>query len=133
MKKIFLRHIVVQRPVLLFIDGHKSHVNLDVIDLCRQKDIILFCLPPHTTHTLQPLDVAVFKSLKDNYSKTVCSLIFAKPSFVVTKGEFSKVICVPFEHAFSITNLKAGFQSVELTHSTLMPFRRLYGVISIML
>ena len=84
-------------------------MNLDVIDLCRQKDIILFCLPPHMTHTLQPLDVAVFKSLKDNYSKTVRSLIFAKPSFVVTKREFSKVIRVPFEHAFSITNLKAGF------------------------
>ena len=109
MKKIFLRHIVVQRPVLLFIDGHKSHVNLDVIDLCRQNDIILFCLPPHTTHALQPLDVAVFKSLKDNYSKTARSLIFAKPSFVVTTREFSKVIRVPFERAFSITNIKAGF------------------------
>ena len=93
MKKIFLRHIVVQRPVLLFIDGHKSHVNFD---LCRQNDIILFCLPSHMTHALQPLDVAVIKSLKDNYSKTVRSLIFAESSFVVTKREFSKVIHVPF-------------------------------------
>ena len=107
MKKIFLKHVVTQRPVLLFTDGHKSHLNLDIIiDLCRTIDIILFCLLPHTTHALQPLDVAVFKSLKDNYSKTVRSLIFAKPSFVVTKREFSKV---PFKRAFSITNIKAGF------------------------
>ena len=70
-----------------------SHVNFD---LCRQNDIILFCLPSHTTHALQPLDMAVIKSLKDNYSKTVRSLIFAKSSFVVTKTEFSKVIHVPF-------------------------------------
>ena len=66
-EKIFLKHVVTQQPVLLFTDGHKSHLNLDVIDLCWTNDIILFCLPPHTTHALQPLDVAVFKSLKDNY------------------------------------------------------------------
>ena len=36
-------------------------------------------------------------------------MTFAKPSFVVTKREFSKVICIPFERAFSITNIKAGF------------------------
>jgi len=109
MRKIFLKHVVIQRPVLLFTDGHKSHISLDVIDLCRKNEIILFCLPPHTTHALQPLDVAVFKSLKGNYSKTVCSLTFAKPSFLVTKREFSKVIREPFECAFSITNIKAGF------------------------
>ena len=74
LKKILLKHVVSQRPVLLFTDGHKSHINLDVVDLCRQNDIILFCLPPHTTHALQPLDVSVFKSLKDHYAKTVRSL-----------------------------------------------------------
>ena len=74
-----------------------------MIDLCRENEIILFCLPPHTTHALQPLDVAVFKSLKDN------SATFAKPSFMVTKREFSKVICEPFEVVFSIINIKAGF------------------------
>ena len=34
MQKIFLKHVVTQRPVLLFTNGHKSHLNLDVIDLC---------------------------------------------------------------------------------------------------
>ena len=62
-KKIFLKFTVPQRPVLLLIDGHKSHITLDVVYLCRDNDILLFCLTPHTTHALQPLDVAVFKSL----------------------------------------------------------------------
>ena len=108
-KKIFLKHVVTQQPVLLFTDGHKSHPNLNVIDLCQTNYIILFCLLHHTTHTLQLLEVAVFKLLKGNYSKTVQSLTFAKPSFVVTKREFSKVICIPSECAFSITSIKAGF------------------------
>ena len=109
LKKIFLKHVVSQRPVLLLVDGHKSHINLDVIDLCRQNDVILFCLPPHTTHALQPLDVSVFKSLKDRYAKAVRSLSFTKKNFIVTKRDFSKVLKVPFEQAFSIPNIKAGF------------------------
>ena len=33
MKKVFLRHCGSQRPVLLFVDGHASHITLEVIDL----------------------------------------------------------------------------------------------------
>ena len=110
LRKIFLRYAVSQRPIiLLLVDGHKSHITLDVIDVCRDNDIVLFCLHPHTTHALQPLDVAVFKSLKDHYAKAVRSLSFTKKNFVLTKREFSKVLKSPFEKAFSIPNIKAGF------------------------
>ena len=51
LKKNFLKFSVPQRPVLLLIDGHKSHITLDVVDLCRDNDIVLFCLPPYTTHS----------------------------------------------------------------------------------
>ena len=78
MKKVFFKFCGSQRPVVLFVDGHASHVSLDVIDLARENDIILFCLPPHTTHALQPLDVSVFKSLKSHFSKAVHSLSLAK-------------------------------------------------------
>ena len=101
LNKIFFKYVVSQRPVLLLVDGHKSHITLDVIDKCRENDITLFCLPPHTTHALQPLDVAVFKSLKDQYAKAVRSLSFSKKNFVVTKREFFKVVKSPFEKAFS--------------------------------
>ena len=33
----------IQRPVLLITDGHKSHLALDAIDTCRDKNIVLFC------------------------------------------------------------------------------------------
>lgn len=109
MKKVFLKYCGSQRPVLLFIDGHASHVNLDVIDLARESDIILFCLPPHTTHALQPLDVSVFKSLKSHFTKAVHALSFAKKDFVVSKRDFARVVKTPFERAFCISNVKSGF------------------------
>ena len=111
MKKVFLRYCGSQHPVLLFVDGHANHITIDVIDLARENQIILFCLPPHTTHALQPLDVSVFKSLKSHFGKAVHALSFAKKDFVVsTKREFARVVKTPFEKAFSMSNIKAGFK-----------------------
>ena len=89
---------------------YKTHIIIDVIDVCRENDITLFCLPPHITHALQPLDVAVFKSLKDTFAKSVRALSFTKKNFVVTKREFAHVVKHPLDQAFSIANVKAGFR-----------------------
>ena len=59
----FVKYAVMEHPVILLTDGHRTHINIDILDLCHENNMILFCLPPHTTHALQPLDVAVFKSL----------------------------------------------------------------------
>ena len=36
MKKVFLKYCGSQHPVLLFTDGHTSHVNLDMIDMAHE-------------------------------------------------------------------------------------------------
>ena len=46
--------------VLLVLDGHASHRPLDVVTYAREHDVALLCLPPHTTHRLQPLDRTFF-------------------------------------------------------------------------
>ena len=84
-------------------------MGLELVYLCRENNVILFCLPPHTTHALQPLNVSVFKSLKDHFAKAVRSITFAKKDYIVNKRDFSRVIESPFEKSFSIPNIKAGF------------------------
>ena len=54
-------------PVLLLLDNHSSHVNIQVIDFCQRNNIHLLTLPPHTTHALQPLDVAFFGPFKRTF------------------------------------------------------------------
>ena len=51
---------VSNAPILLIYDGHGSHNTTALIELAHEHNIILFCLPPHTTHKLQPLDIGVF-------------------------------------------------------------------------
>jgi len=45
---------------MLIMDGYGSHLTLEFVDYCQNNNIIPFCLPPHLTHLLQPLDVVVF-------------------------------------------------------------------------
>ena len=59
------------RPVLLIEDGHSSHITIEVVELACASDVHLLCLPPHTTHILQLLDVGVFKSFKTFSSRPV--------------------------------------------------------------
>ncbi|KAJ8117808.1 hypothetical protein OPT61_g1085 [Boeremia exigua] len=54
---------------LLILDGHGSHVTKAFIDYCDAHKILLMVYPPHSTHTLQPLDVVCFAPLAKNYTK----------------------------------------------------------------
>ena len=49
---------------LFVLDGHNSHVTLEVARAAKNVGLDLISLPSHTWHALQPLDVAVFKSFK---------------------------------------------------------------------
>ncbi|CAH2013916.1 unnamed protein product [Acanthoscelides obtectus] len=63
-------------PVLLILDGHYSHVrNPDLIDMARKSFVTIICLPPHSTHKLQPLDKTFMGPLKAFYSEEVRQFI----------------------------------------------------------
>ena len=47
-------------PLVLFLDGHLSHISIPVIDLAIENGIHIIWLPPHTSHAWQLLDVAVY-------------------------------------------------------------------------
>ena len=53
---------------LLIVDGHGSHITMKFIEYCDSNKILLALYPLHSTHTLQPLDVALFGPLSKAYS-----------------------------------------------------------------
>jgi hypothetical protein len=74
---------------LLILDGHGSHVTREFIDYCEQKKILLAVYPPHSTHTLQPLDVVLFSPLSRHYTTQLnCNLQQSQGLLGVKKGDF---------------------------------------------
>lgn len=48
---------------------------MDFINYCDRNRILLAIYPPHATHTLQPLDVSIFKPLSTAYSNELTLFI----------------------------------------------------------
>jgi hypothetical protein len=72
---------------LLILDGHGSHSTPEFDAFCEENKIITLCMPPHSSHLLQPLDVACFSPLKQAYSKLVQQLA-RKGIFHLDKTDF---------------------------------------------
>lgn len=84
----------IKRPVLLLVDGHKSHLSMELSEFCRNNDIILYALLPNTTHITQPADVGAFKGLKTEYKRTVHEWqnIPENRNKAITKVNFCRVL-----------------------------------------
>ncbi|GBM77424.1 hypothetical protein AVEN_43368-1, partial [Araneus ventricosus] len=54
----------IDNPILLLIDNHKSHISIEAITYAKENGIVLVPFPPHCSHRLQPLDVAVYCAFK---------------------------------------------------------------------
>ena len=59
----FLVHSPSSRPILLVLDDHSTHYNPSFVRRAAE-EMIVFCLPPNTTHLTQPLDKGIFGPLK---------------------------------------------------------------------
>jgi hypothetical protein len=104
--------------VLLILDGHESHKSLAFQDLCKENKIVTLCMPPHSSHILQPLDVVCLAPLKRAYSKEIRVLALDyigridKKAFIAT---FAKV----FKKAFSKANILSSFRATGLVPNDL--------------
>ena len=78
-------------PRLLLYGGHLSHLWYGKIQLAKEKHNTVIKLPAHTTDVLQPLDMSVFKSLKDHWGNALLTrLKFSRTR--LTKSEFSTIL-----------------------------------------
>jgi hypothetical protein len=53
---------------LLLLDGYGSHITMKFINYCLENKIFIMTYPPHSIHSLQPLDVGIFSPLSTFYS-----------------------------------------------------------------
>ncbi|RPA89363.1 DDE-domain-containing protein [Choiromyces venosus 120613-1] len=98
---------------LLIFDGHSSHVNFSFLEYCIEHKIIPFCLPPHTTHRIQPLDVAIFGPYKHYYQRELTKQ-FENHDYGIGKDNFYEIPMAARRQAFTPKNIISGFWNTEL-------------------
>lgn len=82
----------IQKPVVLFVDGHKSHLTLHLSNFCSENGIEIIALYPNSTHILQPMDIAVFRPLKHFYRKAVVQWKMENSGNKLKKEDFAPVL-----------------------------------------
>ena len=108
--KHFLPNAVFARPLLLLMDGHSSHYCPETIRFAQQHDVILFMLQPHTTDEMQPLDTAVFSSLKTHWKEVCHDYLQQHPGRVITKYQFSSLFSTAWGKALMPLSIISGFK-----------------------
>jgi len=98
---------------LLLFEGHSSHVNIKFLDYCISQNIIPYCLPPHTTHRLQPLDVCIFSSYKHQYQKELTRRS-ERHEHGVSKENFYEILMIARRASFTRSNIQSGFRNTGL-------------------
>ena len=120
----FLAYAPPTRPLLLLLDGHSSHYDPSVICRAAEEQVIIFCLPPHTTHISQPLDNGCFGALKRAWAEECHRYLSENPGRVVTRYQFSELFHCAWRRSMTMTNVISGFRSTgvyPLNRHALMP------------
>ena len=115
-KKHFVRYanLSSDTPTLLLYEGHKSHINLTLTHWASRNNVILFVLPPHTSHLHQPLDVAIFGAFKRMYSRECHYYMQQNPGLTISKYCVAELTAKPYTKALSTENLQVAFRKTGI-------------------
>jgi hypothetical protein len=98
---------------LLILDGHESHHSTEFERYCQQNNIITLCMPPHSSHLLQPLDVGCFGPLKQAYGRQIEHLMRMHITHI-SKLEFLCAFRETFFASMTEKNIRGGFAGADL-------------------
>jgi hypothetical protein len=98
------------KPILLIFDGHGSHLTEEIHQLALLHNIHLFCLPAHTTHRLQPLDVGVFGPLATAMARQ-CDQVLQDTGAEIPVQDFVKEYMLARDEAFKAETIEKAFKN----------------------
>ena len=98
------------KPVLLILDGHKTHTsNLPFIEMACKSHVVVLCLPPHCSHHFQPLDVTFMKPLMSFYTQEVMNWLRIHPGRIITTYQRAKLFRGGYMRAATMVTAVNGF------------------------
>lgn len=104
------------KPRVLICDGFGTHETLEILEHCFANNILLCRLPSHTSHKLQPCDIAAFAPLKAAYRDNVERMERGGVN-TIGKQHFTSLYSPARDASFTRRNIIAG-----LSKGGLFPF-----------
>ncbi|KAJ3542614.1 hypothetical protein NM208_g4000 [Fusarium decemcellulare] len=98
---------------LLILDGHESHHSVDFERYCEENKIVTLCMPPHSSHLLQPLDVGYFSLLKYAYGREIEHLMRCSITHI-SKTEFFPAFYTAYQATMTERNIRSAFRGAGL-------------------
>ncbi|EGU78243.1 hypothetical protein FOXB_11246, partial [Fusarium oxysporum f. sp. conglutinans Fo5176] len=117
LRKVFIPSTQPEKknePRLLILDGHGSHMTEKFLWECYDNNIYLLFLPPHSSHVLQPLDVAIFGPLKRAYRRLLLDFASVADDSHIGKITFLYTYDKARREAITKSNAIAGFKATGL-------------------
>lgn len=96
---------------ILFLGGHASHLTIELVEKAKANNIILFKLPAHTSHLIQPLDVGVFKTTKLKWKEILNAHIKTTGFRDISNDVFTKLMVKVTEKGMLPENARSGFNA----------------------
>ena len=104
-------HKLLDRPHLLIIDSHKSHVyNLPFYKLMIDNNIHVLAIPPHCSHIVQALDSTPFAQFKNNWERCLKKWNFENHARPLSKAEFFEVFDFAWDNSMTLEHIQSGFR-----------------------
>lgn len=114
-KEWFLNHFLPRKQAginLLILDGHAAHMSIEVLELAKENNVIMLCLPSHTTHYLQPLDRAFFGPFKRMFNEACNNMMKNKlGQGRLGREDFGNLLSIAWNRSATIQNGVAAFRS----------------------
>jgi hypothetical protein len=97
----FIKHTKPTKhdPVILVVDAHYTHTrNLEVITLAPENLVDIICIPPHSSHKMQPLDNAFLEPMIF-YCQEIEKWLRSHPGRVVTVYQIGELFRNSYKRA----------------------------------
>ncbi|XP_023942774.1 uncharacterized protein LOC112049208 [Bicyclus anynana] len=117
---IFIQHFInnvrpnKESPVLLVLDNHSSHLSVPTLDLAKENGVVMLSFPPHCSHKLQPLDVAVYGPFKRYVSSAQDAWMRNNAGKTMTIYDIPGIVRTALPLALTQNNIMSGFEKTGI-------------------
>ena len=107
-------NLAQDRRHLLVLDGHKSHITLEVLMIAKEHGIDMINLPTHTSHLLQPLDKTYFRLSKVAFRAYRNFWNLKNHGSRCRKADLAQWASLALKKALTSENFKSDFRAIGI-------------------